>query len=137
MQGRADIEDGEDVARMVEVFYQRVYGDALLRPVFADVAQLNLDDHLPKMTLFWRNVLFGESGYRGDPMMAHRLLDEKVRLTDAHYERWLSLFDATVNDLFFGPRAERAKEAAVRISGAIAFNLERLRGKKDRGMQLL
>lgn len=134
---RCDIGSHDDVARMVETFYQRVYSDELLRPIFADVAELNLADHLPKMNLFWRNVLFGEGGYRGDPMMAHRLLDEKVRLGEVHYERWLSLFRATVDDLFAGPRAERAKDAAERVSAAIAFNLERLRGKKDRSMQLL
>lgn len=137
MKAKADIVSDEDVARLVEAFYGRVYQDDLLRPIFADVARLNLADHLPKMNLFWRSVLFGEGGYRGNPMLAHRLLDDKVQLMEHHHERWLALFSATVDDLFAGPVAERAKEAGERISSSIALHLERLRSKTFRGVQLL
>lgn len=132
-----DIESPQDVAQMVEAFYQRVYQDEVLRPMFAEVASVDLRQHLPKMNSFWNTVLFGERSYRGNPMEVHRLLDAKKPLNECHFIRWLSLFRLTVDELFQGPNAERAKAAAQRINTNIEFNLQRLRRRDRKGITLL
>lgn len=111
-----DIATPEDVAEMVRAFYRRVYADDLLRPLFQDVAGVDLEEHLPKMNRFWETVLFGTPGYRGDPLLAHRQLDRLSRLNECHFLRWIGLFNLTVDELFRGPGADRAKRAAMRIS---------------------
>lgn len=130
---KGDIEGREGVARMVESFYDKVYKDEVLRPMFVDVAGVDLEDHLPVMNRFWNAVLFGETNYRGNPMEVHRVLDTKKPLNECHFIRWLSLFRMTVDELFVGPSAERAKAAAAKISSNFEWNLERLRAyEKER-----
>jgi hemoglobin len=137
MTSKRDIQTQEDVQRMVAAFYTRVYADDLLYPIFVDVAEVSLEDHLPKMNLFWGAVLFGETGYRGNPMDVHRKLDAKEPLEERHFQRWLSIFSSTVDDLFTGPCAEKAKTAAQRINTNIAYNLARLRAKTNKDAHLL
>ena len=40
-------------------------------------------------------------------------------LTAEHFTRWLELWDGTVDALFAGPIAERAKLQAARIAGSM------------------
>lgn len=121
---KTDIQTPGDVSILVERFYERVYADDVLRPIFTDIAKISLQDHLPKMNSFWNAVLFGTPGYRGNPMEVHHHLDAMKPLNECHFIRWLSLFCLTVDESFSGPRAERAKEAAQRISANIAHTLQ-------------
>jgi hemoglobin len=107
------------IDRLVDSFYARVRADRLLEPVFAD----RITDwavHLERMGLFWRSVLLGQSGYRperGSPRMLHARLD---RATQAHYDRWLELFEETAHEVFEPPAADlvaaRARRMAVHLS---------------------
>lgn len=128
-----DIESPEDIASLVRDFYTKIYEDEVLRPVFADVAQVNLEDHLPKMNRFWETVLLGKKSYRGNPMAVHYALDGKKPLNECHFIRWLSLFCLTVDAKFAGPTAEKAKESARRISENIEHTLERARKRAASG----
>jgi hemoglobin len=47
-----------------------------------------------------------------------------VRLRAGHFERWLALWRATVDELFAGERAELAKAHAVRVAEAFRSRLE-------------
>jgi hemoglobin len=51
-------------------------------------------------------------------------------LTTAHFDRWLQLFDETVDELFDGPVADRAKARAATMARAIQ---RLLRGRPDPG----
>ena len=123
VNSRPDISGPDDIASLVEAFYKRVYDDEVLRPVFTDVARVNLEDHLPKMNRFWNTVLFGVHSYRGNPMETHYQLNRMQPLHECHFLRWLSLWQMTVDTLFEGPVAERAKASAERINNNIASNL--------------
>ena len=48
----------------------------------------------------------------------------KVRLRSGHFERWLVLWRATVDELFEGDRAELAKAHALRVARAFHGRLE-------------
>ena len=100
-----------DIIRLVDAFYARVEADALLRPVFNDVARVDWATHLPKMYDFWSSVLLGTSRYKGRPFAKHFPLP----LTPAHFRQWLALFHATIDELFLGPQADDAKARAQNI----------------------
>ncbi len=100
-----DISTPADVKLMVDTFYQKVQTDALLGPIFNKVAQVNWESHLPIMYTFWENLLLGTARYSGRPFPKHAPLP----IDPTHFVRWVSLFEATVDELFAGEKAEEAK----------------------------
>jgi hemoglobin len=115
-----DIADREDLAAMLTAFYGRAFADDVLGPVFVDVAQMNLADHLPVMCDFWMTVLFHSGEYKRNALKPHLQLSALTRLTPAHFERWLVLWVATVDDMHAGDKAELAKLQATRIAGSMS-----------------
>ena len=68
--------------------------------------------------------LFGASDYEGKPLLAHKPVDARTRFSEEHYERWLEIFDTTVDERFRGPNAEFAKRRARRMAQAMRRLLE-------------
>ena len=127
-QHRFDITDRRDVACLVNVFYDRVRDDRLLGPIFDDVAHVDWATHLPRMYDFWESVLFGTATFKGRPLIVHQELARRTPLTTAAFDRWVALFQTTVDDLFDGPMADYAKKSAVRIAATMENNLTVERG---------
>jgi hemoglobin len=119
-----DITSRADIERLVNTFYERVRGDELLGPIFDTVAQVDWDAHLPKMYAFWDAVLFGTTGFKGNPMAVHRALAQKTPLTPREFERWLGIFNQSVDALFAGRMADEAKIRAVRIAATMQYHIE-------------
>jgi hemoglobin len=119
-----DLEDSAAVSDLVDAFYERVLQDPTLAPVFIDVAGIDLDDHLPRIKAFWRKMLFGEPGYGRNMVARHASIHARFRFERRHFDRWLALFHETVDSLFAGPGAERAKALATRIARNLARNLD-------------
>ena len=101
---------------MVRRFYQDVAQDDLLGPMFNDVAQVDWNEHLPKLTAFWCRALLGIEGYQGNPFRAHAEVNAKRPFTMAHFERWLDLFGDTVTLGWIGPNADRAMALAHNVA---------------------
>jgi hemoglobin len=89
------------------------------------VAKLDLQAHLPVITDFWCNVLFGARLYRGDALARHRELDRQVPLTAELFDRWLLLWGRAVDEHFAGDRADHAKVAAARIAVSLRGGIAR------------
>jgi hemoglobin len=70
------------------------------------------------MVEFWSTVLLGERSYRGGAFAPHAELHAKVPLTRRHFDRWLAIWHATVDDLFEGAVATNAKDRASRVADA-------------------
>lgn len=119
-----DIETRADCDRLVRAFYSRALGDPIIGFIFADIAKLDLELHVPVIASFWESVLLGARTYTGNAFRPHAALNDKVRLRPGHFERWLYLWDATVDELFAGARADRAKAHAQRVAGAFHRRLE-------------
>lgn len=100
-----DIANRKDIERMVNTFYSSVREDNLLGPIFNGVIKENWPKHLDTMYRFWQTVLLHEFAYKGAPFMHHRNLP----LERHHFERWLSLFNASIDQNFMGKIAEEAK----------------------------
>jgi hemoglobin len=120
-----DIQNRDDIERLVRTFYQRAFADELLGRIFTEVAQMDLEAHLPTMCDFWETVLFRAGSYRGNAFRPHARINSLEPLTWVHFEQWLSIWASTVNDLFDGSTADLAKQQAAQIATAIERRLER------------
>ena len=107
-----DIVTEADIKTLVDSFYAKVNADALLSPIFNDIAKVDWQEHLPQLYKFWSTLLFRTNTYQGRPWPKHAFLP----VNTAHFERWVSLFKATVDEHFEGPKATEAKN----IAGSIA-----------------
>lgn len=121
--GVPDLATRADVERLLRAFYGRALVDPLLRPVFVDVARLDLEAHLPVIADFWERTLLGTGRYTGRAMAVHRELHARVPLTPEHFDRWLVLWRQALDGLFAGPTARRAEAHAVRVSAAVLRQL--------------
>ncbi len=120
-----DLENRDDVRALIVEFYRRAFADPLIGPIFTDVAKLDLDHHLPIMCDFWQTVLFRAGLYRRNALQVHMALNARFPLESQHFDRWLTLWTQTVDDLFAGEAAELAKRQAGRIAGSM---LRRVQG---------
>jgi hemoglobin len=123
---RHDIETRADCERLVRAFYARAMTDPLIGWIFVDVAHLDLEAHVPQITSFWETILLGAQSYRGGAFRPHAALHMRVGLRQGHFERWLALWSATVDELFDGPRARLAKAHATRVANAFLSRLQSL-----------
>jgi hemoglobin len=119
-----DIAEREDCERLVRAFYGKALTDPIIGWLFTDIARLDLDTHAPKIASFWETVLLGAHSYRGGAFAPHAALHMKAPLRRGHFERWLWLWHATVDELFAGVRAELAKSHANRVASAFHGRLE-------------
>jgi hemoglobin len=106
----------EDIKRLVNAFYDRVRSDDLIAHFFSEVIQVHWDAHLPVMYAFWENVLFHRGTYTGNPMEKHLRIHSMSAVEPKHFERWLQLFFATVDELYEGEKAELIKVRAKSIA---------------------
>ena len=120
---RPDMDCRENIELFVDRFYQRMLQDEILAPIFVDVAQIDLDVHLPHIKDYWCKLLLGEKNYQRHTMNIHRVLHGKRSLKPADFQRWLEFFTGTVDDYFTGEYAERAKRVATSIAGNMEKSL--------------
>jgi hemoglobin len=106
------IETRDDVEFLVDSFYEKVVKDDVIGPFFIN---LDFDKHLPKMVHFWAFVLLDEAGYSTDVTAKHA----HMRLKPEHFDRWLALFNETVDEHFIGEKAELAKQRAYVVGWTI------------------
>jgi hemoglobin len=123
-QDLPDIESRADCERLVRAFYARAFEDPLIGWLFVDVAKLDLESHVPQITSFWETILLGAQSYSGGAFHPHAALHAKAPLQAAHFERWLVLWCATVDESFDGPRAALAKVHALRVARAFHGRLQ-------------
>lgn len=113
-----DIADRGDIEQFVRDFYRQAAMDDVLGPVFV-AAHVDWNAHIATLTDFWAWQLFGERGYEGNPLRAHEPVHSRTPFTPVHYERWLALFDETIDGLFAGPLADLAKHRAHKMASAL------------------
>lgn len=118
-----DIETREDCERLVRAFYGQALHDPVIGFIFTDVAKLDLEAHVPHITAFWETLLLGAQTYDRGAFHPHAALHGKVELRPGHFQAWLNLWYATVDDLFAGPRAEMSKAIAYRLANAFQMRL--------------
>lgn len=114
-----EIENREDVHFLVTSFYSKIRKDGLLGPIFnSHIPDNKWPEHLEKLTNFWVTNLFGIACFKGNPTQAHRNVDYNLdySIKQEHFGKWLNLWFTTIDSLFKGVLADRAKNAARRMA---------------------
>ncbi|OYD44253.1 globin [Sphingobacterium cellulitidis] len=117
---KRDIQNMDDIKAVVNEFYGYIREDELLGPIFNGIIQDRWAEHLEKMYRFWQTVLLEEHTYYGSPFPPHAKLPVEKR----HFDQWLALFSRTVDNLFAGEKAERAKWQGARMAEMFQYKIE-------------
>ncbi|MCE7992552.1 MAG: group III truncated hemoglobin [Roseivirga sp.] len=120
MKGK-DLQTRDDIALLVNTFYDKVRAHEALGPIF-NAAIDDWDSHLIRLTDFWETNLFFVRNYKGNPLQVHINVDRQFNNTihQAHFGNWLQLWFETLDSLFTGRYAEIAK-ARARSMAATMF----------------
>jgi hemoglobin len=122
---KTDIKNRADIEKLVTIFYSKVNEDAAISYFFNDVAKVKWENHLLKMCDFFENILLSTGNYDGSPMTAHEELNKKSDVRNEHFNHWNALFDATVDELFTGGKADEIKQRATNIAAAMMHKTNR------------
>lgn len=114
-----DIRDLQDIQHLVDTFYDRIRKDNMLGPIFDGIIQQRWPEHLEKMYRFWQTVLLEEHTYYGSPFPPHA----KMPISKPHFDQWVALFGQTVDELFQGEKAEKAKWQGERMATMFQFKI--------------
>lgn len=113
------IENREDLALLVDTFYSKIREDSLLGPIFnKHIDGDQWPEHLSKLTDFWEANLFGIPKFKGSPSRKHIEVDRTANhsITPAHFGKWVQLWFETIDELYTGALADKAKQAARKMS---------------------
>ena len=122
-----DISDIEDIKLMVNTFYDKVREDDLLGPIFNGKLQNRWPEHLQKMYGFWQTLLFDVRAYSGTPFPPHKQLP----VDKTHFDRWVLLFDSSIDKLFKGPLTEEAKARASNMAFMFNYKIDYFRNQEN------
>ena len=124
---KKDIENREDLLKLVTIFYKKLLADKSISYLFTDVAKIDLPHHLEILVDFWDNILFQHDVYRKNAMQPHLALHQQSSLEKHHFETWLKYFYASVDELFVGEKAFLAKERALSIATIMQIKIAQLK----------
>jgi hemoglobin len=118
-----DIKNLDDIVLFVDEFYNKVQRDNLIGPIFNDTIT-DWGPHLEKMYRFWNAALFSVPGFKGNPFAKHAPLP----IEGKHFDRWLELFNATIDENFDGEMVKETKNRALLMADMFLNRLQNMRG---------
>ena len=121
------IADRKDVSLLVRTFYAKIRKHDLLGPIFNQAIPADhWEVHLEKLTDFWETNLFAVAKFKGNPMQAHRNVDRanQYKIEMDHFGHWLQLWFETIDELFTGDLADRAKRAARKMATGLFMGMK-------------
>ena len=101
----------DEINDLVDRFYEKVRLDPTIGPIFNDAIE-DWPTHLALLKDFWSTVLLTSARYKGDPLSTHL----KLPLQPAHFERWLTLFAETAEEVMPPDHAHRVITKSHRIA---------------------
>ncbi|MBR0874501.1 group III truncated hemoglobin [Bradyrhizobium tropiciagri] len=106
------------IEALVHGFYAKVRSDPMLAPVF-DAKITDWEPHLAQMCAFWSSVALMTGRYHGTPMVKHM----RLPIDAAHFDRWLTLFEATAQELCPPVAAGHFIDRARRIASSLEMGV--------------
>ena len=115
---------------------RRLLRDARLAPIFFATPGFDLLQHLPRIRQYWAKMLLGRPGYSRHTMQLHRRVHHRRPLRQDDFQRWLTLFESTLDSGYRGPCSERARCLARRIAANMHAGLDAGGRQTDDGSTL-
>ncbi len=119
-----DLQNREDLELLMKRFYARLLADDSISYIFTDVAQIDLQEHLPHIVDFWELSILHTGNYKKNVMQVHLDLNHKEKLRREHFETWLGHFYRSVDAHFAGPNAELIKTRALSIATVMQIKMQ-------------
>ena len=126
-----DIENNEDLYKLVDEFYIKLLNDASIAYIFTEVIKINLQQHLPILVTFWSQALFNKGGYHKNVAQIHLDINEKEYLSPELFKIWLQHFNDSVDENFVGSNAEKIKTQALSIATVMQIKIHNERNNKN------
>ncbi|WP_448697993.1 group III truncated hemoglobin [Mucilaginibacter sp. AW1-3] len=111
-----DIASRKDIEFLLDKFYERAFADDVIGFIFTEVTHLDLTVHLPIIANFWEDMLLGSHHYNGNPVKVHQQIDKLSELNEQQFNRWLFLWQITIDEFFTGLVADEARQRAGNIA---------------------
>lgn len=119
-----DLDDHEEIAEFVRRFYRQIAQDERFHHYFNSLARVDWDAHVRDLTAFWSSALLGiRDREPGRVIEAHRWLHEASAFDHDLFDRWLDIFDTTLDGGWRGPTVELARRRAHGYAWAMAKRL--------------
>lgn len=114
----------EQIDQITAAFYAKVRVHPTLGPVFAAHVK-DWRHHEVKIAGFWRNAIFLERSYAGNPMQIHKVAGD---VHSAHFPIWLTVFDETLAENLPTEIATSWSALAHRIGRGLRMGLQTSEG---------
>lgn len=119
-----EIENRNDIGKLVGAFYTKIRANDLLGPIFnGHIKDEEWPVHISKLTDFWETNLLGVRLFKGRPGAKHIAVDRNLNhtISKQHFITWLQLWFETIDELYIGTLANRAKVAAQNMANGQLF----------------
>ena|SRR5690606_30175512 len=120
---KRDIENRDDLLRLVTSFYEKLLSDPSISYLFTDVAKIDLHHHLPVLVDFWDMIIFHSDTYQKNAMQPHMIVNSQSPINAEHFKTWLNYFNTTLDELFEGENTELAKQRAKSIATVMQLKI--------------
>ena len=113
-----DIQTQEDIYKVVDKFYKKLFADERISYIFTKVIpiHLKLEEHLQMLVNFWSQSILGTGGYFNNLTQIHLDVDLKSHLSKELFDIWLDHFETAIDENFSGMNCERMKNQANNLS---------------------
>ena len=118
-----DIQTREDLHLLMSAFYVKLLNDSQVNFIFTEIAKIDLEPHLIELVDFWEQMLFNTGSYRKNVLQIHLDINEKIKLSEAHFAIWLNYFNLTIDENFSGETAENMKTRALSIATVMKIKM--------------
>lgn len=123
LTSQGDLDSRGAIHDLVVEFYREIIFDEVLEPVFSEVAEVDWNEHIPKLVDYWCQILLRTGDYAGPIMAAHRELHSMGPIRAEHCDRWYALWVSSVDGSWSGPVADHAKDHAASVMAGMAKHI--------------
>lgn len=116
---KQDISSIDDIERIVDHFYSKLMTDPAIGFYFTQIANVDLQSHLPRIVGFWDNLLLGSRVQRSNLFAVHKKLHDNAGFLSNHFDWWLYLFGESIDVYAVGPKADEMKDRAKMIGDSL------------------
>lgn len=119
-----DLDTRVEITEFVTRFYREIAQDERFHLYFEDLAHVDWHAHTLDLADFWAGVLLGEPHREADEVIeAHRWLHDAAPFDRDLFDRWLEIFETTLDDGWTGPHTDHARRRGHGYAWAMAKRL--------------